>query len=135
MQLEGTVQSKKVESLPNSYFSVQVFRCDNSKRAAGNKCAAPEAVDKWLYARALRPYAFDVRPNLRSFEDVLIRDFQQYRGVRLKRGAKTDYWFRFRPNVFERMDQAVFSAKKKAKFASIRLVYETEYVVPDDEVT
>lgn len=133
MKVEGTIQSKKVDSLPNSYFAVQVFRCDNSTRAAGNKCASPAAVDAWLYARAFRPYAFDVRPNLLSFGEVLIRDFQQYRGVKLKPGAKTDYWFRFTPNVYERTDQALFSPKKTSKFSSLRLVYETEYVLPKEE--
>lgn len=40
MQVEGTIQSKKVLSEANSYFSIQVYRCNNATRPAGNKCAS-----------------------------------------------------------------------------------------------
>jgi len=127
MLIEGNVQDKKVYKKTNSYFSVQIFRC------SGSKCATPKEIDDWLYSKQLEPISINTVPELKSFEKPTFNEFSQYKGIKLAKGIKTDYWFRFKLNTYKRRDFAIFSPLKVDSFPSIHMVYDNDILVPEKE--
>ena len=103
MLIEGNVQDKKVYKKTNSYFSVQIFRC------SGSKCATTKEIDDWLYTKQLEPISLNTVSELKSFDKPTFNEFSQYKGIKLAKGIKTDYWFRFKLNTYKRRDFAIFS--------------------------
>lgn len=67
LTIEGNIQTRKVHQKRNTYLSLQIDRCKNTKKEP-NKCASHEEINKWLYNKQMEPLAFDNKPALKNFD-------------------------------------------------------------------
>lgn len=99
--IQGNLQDNFLYKLPNSYFSIGIYRCQNTDEEP-NKCASYEETNKWLYNKQLEPLAFNYRPAMKNYDQLLIDNLQQFQAIDLRANKKSDLWFRFVQNDFER---------------------------------
>lgn len=135
LTLEGNIQSKKIYSQTNSYLSLQIYRCQNSSDdPTATVCASSDEIEDWVYNKQLEPLAFNKKPGLKNYDKYFRIEFDQFEAVPLKPGIKSDLWFRFRENIYDRKDLWYWPTSSKTKFSSLRLDYRNWIQVPPEEI-
>lgn len=69
--IEGNLQDNFLYKRPNSYFSLEIYRCQNTDKEP-KRCAGYDELNEWLYNKQLEPLAFNLRPSMSTMDQLTI---------------------------------------------------------------